>query len=621
MKPSDRWRPAGFLALPLALLVADVVVRLRVVRAFSAVEWSCYLASALLMTGAYLGVVGLLRRLRRRWPAWFARVVVALVVLVTLGAGYGAYLANGDLPDLFLLSYIRCEPENALILFRDSMKWTYVVGLLVGVAVLGGWLGWACRLAPALPLRGWRRKGAAVVVCWLALWYCWHGTAGRGQCFVPLVRIPAVLVLYGRNELKGFNPKPIRMPAREPLAVPALPQPAFNVLVILNESLRRQNLGIFGHPRDTTPFMARFASEHAAGFHQFTRAYTNSTTTLLSVPSILTGISPLQPLDQRVKAPLLWQWAKAADMDSFYFTSHDLAWCDIGTFITTPPPDAFWDQRQSGAPHYRDLGCDDHLTVAHAVDYLTANRNATRPFLGVVHLNCNHYPYNTRDEYRRWQGSEVDDYDNTILETDTQTGRLIDALGAAGKLDSTIIVFASDHGEGFNEHGYIAHFYCHFTETISVPLWVYLPPAFAAGRDLSALRANLDATVQNLDLMPTLLDCIGAWEAPSAAPLRQPMLGSSLLRPLPPDRTVFVTNTDEILNSVIGLSSVTGSRHYMLRTSSMPAREDLYDLAADPEEKHNLWDTLKPAERDAIRRPFLAFPVAARMMRAALPHL
>lgn len=612
---------AGLFALPLTLLIVDVAVRLRVVRAFSAVEWSCYLASVLLMTGVYLGVVAALRRLGRRWPGWLARVVVALVVLVTLGAGYGAYLANGDLPDQFLLSYIRCEPENARILFRDSLRWSHVLGLLLGIAVLSGWLDLACRLAPVLNLRGWRRWGAVLVVCWLATWYCWHGTADRGQCFVPLVRIPAVLFLYGHNEIKGINPKPIQLPARQPLAVPSLPQSPVNVLVILNESLRRQNLGLYGHPRDTTPYMARFAVEHEANFHLFRHAYTNSTTTLLSVPSILTGISPLQPLPYRVNAPLLWQWATAADMDSFYFTSHDLAWCNLGNFITTPPPDAFWDQLSGGAPHYRDLGCDDHITVEHAVSYLTASRHASRPFLGVVHLNCNHYPYNTRADYRRWQGSEEDDYDNTILETDTQTGRLIDALSAAGKLENTVILFASDHGEAFNEHGYIAHFYCHFTETISVPLWLYLPPSFSRTHDPAALRANLDATVQNLDIMPTILDCIGAWDNAASARLRKPMLGSSLLRPLPPQRTVFITNTDEVINSVIGLSSVTGNHHYTLRTSSTPAREDLYDLAADPEEKHNLWGSLQPSERDAIRRRFLEFPVAARMMRAAMPHL
>ena len=613
---------ACFFAWPLLLLAADGLVRARVVLAFGWVEWSYYLASVALMLGAYCAVAWGLRRLHPRWPYRSALALVAICSLTMVAFGYGAYRANGDLPDLFLLSYIRCEPENAMILFKDSFKLYYLLPLLLAIAGLCLLLDRSLRLAPALPLRGLRRRVLAAGLCYAAMWYCWGGTAGRGQCFVPLVRIPAVVAMYGYNEWKGINPRPIELPPRQPKSIPGkFPRSPVNVLLILNESLRRQNLAIYGHPRDTTPCMTRFAAEHPGKFFKFNRAYANSTTTLLSVPSILTGISPLQPIQYRIEAPLLWQWAGAADMETFLFTSHDLSWCHIGRFITTPGPDTHWDQTVDRLPHYRDLGCDDHFTVDRAVRHLKAAANSSRPFMGVVHLNTNHYPYNTRREYQRWSGAEVDLYDNTILETDTHTGRLIDTLKTIGKLENTVIIFASDHGEAFNEHGYIAHFYCHFTETVSVPLWLYLPPALLQTRDLADLGNNLDATVQNLDILPTIADCIGAWDHPLAAAPRQAMMGQSLLRPLSPGRTVWITNTDESIHSVIGLSSITDDQHYMIRTSSMPAKEDLYDLTADPAERNNLWETLSDARRDEIRRAFLRFPVAAGMMRAALPQL
>ena len=169
------------------------------------------------------------------------------------------------------------------------------------------------------------------------------------------------------------------------------------------------------------------------------------------------------------------------------------------------------------------------------------------------------------------------------------------------------------------EHGYTANFYCHFIETVAVPIWLYLPPAIAQHRELAGLRSNLDATVQNLDLLPTILDCIGALDAGPAAALREPMLGQSLFRPVPPDRTVWITNTDEIMPSVIGLSSITGNQHYMIRTSNTPAKEDVYDLATDAAEQHNRWAELTDSQRDAFRRSFLRFPVAARMIQAACP--
>lgn len=625
MNRTSSLRLAWLLAWPALLLAADVVIRLRVLAAFAAVEWVCYVASVVLMTGLWwLLARGLVRLRRRGWRRcyWLALGLLCLGSVAVPAFGYGCYLANGDLPDLFLLSFIRCETENALILAKAAVGAWHFAGLGVGVLGLAAWTDRWRRWEDATPPPGRRALWVVALACWGALWICWSTTVSRGQAFVPVVRIPLVVAMYLYNEVKGINPKPIRLPARQPLAIGAkLPQSPVNVLVILNESLRRQNLGIHGYHRDTTPFLSAWQARHPDRFFRFERAYANSTTTLLAVPSILTGIAPVQPLDLKVRAPLLWQWAAAADMRSFFFTSHDPDWLGLGDFITTPPPDKLWDPRADGLLPYRDLGCDDHFTVDRAVRHLESLAASTKPFLGVIHLNVNHYPYNTRAEYRRWSGSDLDLYDNTILETDAHTRRLVETLERTGQLGRTVVVFASDHGEGFNEHGYSGHFYCHFVETIAVPLVLYLPAGFAAGRDLSALRQNQHATVQNLDILPTVLDCIGAWDHPAVAGFREPMMGASLFRPLEPDRTVWITNTNEAMPSVIGLSSVTGRWHYLLRTSGSPPVEDLYDLEADPEERHNLWPHTPPGERDRFRRGFLQFSVPARMMTAAFPHL
>lgn len=607
------------------MLAADLAIRARIIGAFTAIEWSCYTASVVLMTGMWWLLARVLLCARSRgWTGAYRLTLgfLALGCLALLGFGYSIYAANGDLPDLFLLSFIRCETENAVIMFKDSISVGHTVALVVAAAALAFWVDrWRRWEEPAAPV-GKRPLLVVSLLCGISLWICWSSTVARGQCFVPVVRIPLVVAMYAYNEVKGINPKPIQLPAREPLAITArLPQSPVNVLLILNESLRRQSLQIHGYPRNTTPFMAEFAAKHPGRFFQFDQTYANSTTTLLSVPSILTGIAPVQPLALRTKAPLLWQWAAAADMHSFYFTSHDLEWLGLGDFITTPPPDRSWDQRKENLPPYRDMGCDDHITVNRAIEHITSLAGSDRPFLGVVHLNSNHYPYNTEKQYQHWSGSDLDLYDNTILETDAHTRRLIDALQSSGQLERTVVIFASDHGEAFKEHGYIAHFYCHFAETISVPLWVWLPEKFAAGRDLTDMRENRSVNTQNLDITPTILDCIGAWDDAALEHFRKPLMGGSLFRPIDPQRTVWITNTDEIMPSVIGLSSVTGRFHYMIRTSGSPPLEDLYDIVADPTELNNLWPALPEAERDIYRRGFLKFPVSAAMMKAALPHL
>ena len=613
------------MAWPLLLLGMDVGSRARTLLDFTFAEGTYYGASMVLSVAFYGGVVWCLRRLRQRAAPWQYVSVLCLTgvfYVFVLFTAYSVFFANGDLPDLFLLSFIRCETANAIILAKDSFHWYDFILLSIGTGLLCCLLHALSRQAALVRKFTLREKTLAAAISYAALWYCWSGTSSHGQCFMPIVRSPAILAMYAYNECKGINPLPIEMRPRTPRSITRdIPRPAVNVLLILNESLRRQNLQLYGYARPTTPCLSRFAGENPGNFFQFERCYANSTSTLLSVPSILTGISPLQPLQYRCEEPLLWQWAAAADMRSFYISSHDLAWCKMRPFFTTPGPDDFWDKQTSGQPAYRDMGIDDHFTVERAVRQLRMLEKSPRPFLGVIHLNTNHYPYNTRKSYQLWQGADVDLYDNTVVETDAHAGRILDTLKATGQLGNTVVIFTSDHGEAFNEHGYIAHFYCHFAETISVPLWIYLPPPLLEKIDPSALKNNLSAAVQNLDLLPTMLDCIGAWP-PGGTPAAPPrLLGESLLRPIGRDRTLWITNADEVMNSTIGLSSITGFRHYLLRTSSTPAKEDLYDLAVDATEKNNLWDRCPEAQRDVYRQGFLQFPVAAKTIQAAFRGL
>ncbi len=619
------WRLGWLLCWPALALAADAMVRFRDLAGFGAVDWGCYAASAVLGAGLWwLAARGLLW-LWRTGKKRLYRVALAALCLVSVALpaiGYGCYLANGDLPDLFLLSFVRCEPANAWILARAAVGPAHILGLLAGVAALVFWTDRWRRMEAAAPRPRRRTVALVALAAWLALWACWSATVSRGKCFTPTVRIPLITAMYLHNEVKGINPKPIRLPARQALEIHArIPRPPVNVLLVLNESLRPRNMALYGHRRENTPFMKEWQDAEPGNFLKFERAFSNSTSTLLSVPSILTGIATVQPMELKTTAPLLWQWAATAGAHSFYFTSHDPDWMGLGPFLTTPPPEACWDRRSAGHPPYRDMGCDDHFTVDHAVDHIASLAGNPRPFVGVVHLNTNHYPYNTRPEFRRWSGGAEDLYDNTILETDAHVRRLVEALEKASLLDHTVVIFASDHGEAFNEHGYIAHFYCHYVETISVPLWLRLPPGFAAGRDLTALRHNLGAYVQNLDILPTILDCIGAWEHPELAEFRRPLTGSSLFRPLPEEREFWITNTDEAMPSETGLSSVRGRWHYMLRASQRPPREELYDLEADPEERNDLWPATPAAEKERRRRSFLRFPESARMMLRAFPEL
>src|SRR6185436_12366336 len=97
-------------------------------------------------------------------------------------------------------------------------------------------------------------------------------------------------------------------------------------------------------------------------------------------------------------------------------------------------------------------------------------------------------------------------YDEEIAYFDARFGELLAAMRAAGRLDDSLVVFASDHGEEFLEHGHIKHCRTLFDNSIRVPLLLKIPGVAAK---------TVSRPVQNLDLVPTILDYLGI-EAGSA---------------------------------------------------------------------------------------------------------
>jgi arylsulfatase A-like enzyme len=66
-------------------------------------------------------------------------------------------------------------------------------------------------------------------------------------------------------------------------------------------------------------------------------------------------------------------------------------------------------------------------------------------------------------------------YDGEIAYLDSQLAKLLAALRASGLLDESIVVFSSDHGEEFLEHGHVKHCRTLFDTSIKVPLLLKIP--------------------------------------------------------------------------------------------------------------------------------------------------
>ncbi len=92
-------------------------------------------------------------------------------------------------------------------------------------------------------------------------------------------------------------------------------------------------------------------------------------------------------------------------------------------------------------------------------------------------------------------------YRAELESVDERVGWILDALRRSGREDDTLVVFTSDHGEGFGEHRRFAHGNSYYDEVVRVP-WIVAGPGVAEG-------VVIEEPVSHLDLVPTLAELLG----------------------------------------------------------------------------------------------------------------
>lgn len=161
-------------------------------------------------------------------------------------------------------------------------------------------------------------------------------------------------------------------------------------------------------------------------------------------------------------------------------------------------------------------------------------------------------------------------YDAEIHEMDRSVGLLLDWLDLKGLADDTVIVFTSDHGEEFYEHGGFLHEYL-YEEILRVPLIIRVPSSAS-----TPLRSSLPA--RTIDILPTVLDILGL--TPPAG-----IRGVSLLpvsaKGAVSRRPLFA----ESLEIQYAITDEVDGRTYKLIEDH---RQQLFDLYDDPAEQKDL---------------------------------
>lgn len=172
--------------------------------------------------------------------------------------------------------------------------------------------------------------------------------------------------------------------------------------------------------------------------------------------------------------------------------------------------------------------------------------------------------------------------DQTILNrmrmmksVDEGLGQILETLDRLGTLDDTVVAFTSDHGYFYGEHGLGAERRLAYEEAIRIPLLVRYPRIFRPGSESHEM-------VLSIDLAPTLLEMAGV-RAPR-------MHGRSLITGRPREAILIEYFSDRVFPRILrmGYQAVRTKRWKYIRYTELAGMDELYDLGEDPYELCNL---------------------------------
>jgi arylsulfatase A-like enzyme len=199
---------------------------------------------------------------------------------------------------------------------------------------------------------------------------------------------------------------------------------------------------------------------------------------------------------------------------------------------------------------------------------------SSEPYLGVYRWNSG---YLERTKQRSLTPSDIHQfqrlYDGEIQYVDHNLGRLLEALDFLQLTDSTLVLFTSDHGEEFLEHGDLGHGRTVYGEQLHVPLILRCPSLLPAG-------TRVPDCVRLIDVLPTVLDLL------DIEPVRL-LQGESLVSlanaPGAGSRDSYA-EANRSFNSQISLER----GRYKIISDQLLGGVQVFDLAEDPTEQEDL---------------------------------
>jgi arylsulfatase len=300
-----------------------------------------------------------------------------------------------------------------------------------------------------------------------------------------------------------------------------------SVLMISLDAVRQDHLSLYGYWRKTTPIIDEIGKSSVV----FWNAFAQQTNTNPSHATLFTSLYPHVHgnLENGYHLPesrtALAEVLRDAGFQTAAFVS---GWSMIAATGLSQGFDVYDDDGGMA----EKLRRDGQATVERALEWL-GQRDRRQPYFLFVHLFDAHGPYLPREEYLRMFRSKdrgptlrnvhkyalikddrgrvmvylngyVDRYDALIRTLDDLVAQLLEVVDSK----RTIIVIFSDHGETLGErYRMLDHGGQVFDEQIRIPLIIRAP---------GIAPARIEALVETVDILPTVLELLGLHALPEA---------------------------------------------------------------------------------------------------------
>lgn len=379
-------------------------------------------------------------------------------------------------------------------------------------------------------------SGGALLIALLATALFWRFPSplnAFGRITFPLLLVYAVLYLGGSAWWESHKENVSTAALRARTGSP-------DVLLIIMDAVGANHLSTYGYGRTTSPYLTELASRGLL----FEKAVAPSSWTLPSHASMLTGRLPTEHQAGEYNWRLDGRFPTLAEV--FQHAGYRTAGFSGNTLL--------FNRRVGlarGYLHFEDgsllerllqttLGerIQTRLVRANIIDDLAGRqdareinrrflrwmRHSSAPFFVTINYFDAHEPLLPPPSYfhrfstlraplkgqYNWPGDiqlppdqvkdEVDAYDASIAYMDEQISDLFKQLGAAGLLKNTIVVVTSDHGQEFQEHGFMFHGKGLYWDLLHAPLLISWPGHLPAGERIPTPVAlqSLPATLRTM---------------------------------------------------------------------------------------------------------------------------